>query len=183
MNRSHHVALIFAISLATNSAIAAEKAAPAQSRNFSQWAGSWVISEEANRLLGFADDASSSDAVSDHPMSFLLSLDKAVGLNIDAKNFAEFRDSLFRPMDHKIVATGKWETMFRVDPGIETDCYVTQHDGHTFLWVGAPYVGMFGGRVVLIQGSNPKHDFLAFNFNAVSSERTPDSAVYRRMGK
>lgn len=171
---------MFAISLVVNSAIAAEKVASAQSKNFSKWAGTWEISEEVNRLLGFADDTSRGDAIFDHPQSFRLSLDKVVGENKDAKKFAEMRDSLFRPMGHTIVATGKWETEFRVDPGIEPDCFVTQHDGHTFLWVGAPYVVLFGGKLAFIQGSDPNHDLMALNFNTMSSERTPDSVVYKR---
>ncbi|MEM0895551.1 MAG: hypothetical protein AAGJ79_01605 [Verrucomicrobiota bacterium] len=135
---------------------------------------------EAHRLLGFADVASRADSSVDHPISFRFTLDEKPGETIGAKTLEEARELLFRPMGHEVVATGKWVTKFVVKPGIGTDCFVTKHEGQTYLWVTAPFTVLYGGKVTFLSGADTEHDLLAFDFNTVSSERTPDTVVYRR---
>jgi hypothetical protein len=165
-----------------------EDVSPAKPKGNSQWVGPWEMSEELNRILGFKDDASRNDAVFDHPSSFRLSLDKVIGEKMNASLLRAYRDTVFRRIDHRIVATGKWETKFDVDPGIDTNCFVTQHDGSTYLWVGAPYVVLFGGKVSFIQGVDRKHDVMVIEFNKTSDRlvrkfRTPDTVAYKRSRK
>lgn len=159
---------------------AEDKAPRPQAALHEQWAGSWEMSDEFNRLLGFGRGEERRDAVSDHPSSFSLALDEMVGETMGAGKLATFRDRVFARMGHRIVATGKWKTKCDVDPGIETDCFVTTHDGSTFLWVGAPFVVLYGGSVAHVQGMDHQHDVLVINFNPLTKDRTPDTVVYRR---
>ena len=90
------------------------------------------------------------------------------------------RAILKRHLGHEVVATGRWETQFLVEPGIEKECFVTRHAGRSFLWVGAPFVIFYGGKVSLISGADVDRDLLSIDFNPVSSQRTSDTVLYRR---
>ena len=141
-----------------------------------------------NRILGFHDDETRVDAVVDHPTSFRLSLDKAVGERLSARVVEDYRDKIFRPIGHRIVATGTWETTFDVDPGIDSNCFVTQHEGSTFLWVGAPWVVVYGGKLSFMQGRDRRHDVMVLDFNVTPAHlagktRTPDTVAYKRSQK
>jgi hypothetical protein len=159
---------------------AEDKATPRQAAAHKQWAGSWEMCVEVNRLLGFGGGENRSDATCDHPSSFSLTLDEAVGATLGAEKVAAYRDHVFERMGHRIVATGKWKTKFDVDPRIGTDCFVTRRDGSAFLWVDAPFAVLYGGSVAHVQGINQDHDMLVINFNPLTKDRTPDTVVYRR---
>ncbi|MEZ6133803.1 MAG: hypothetical protein R3C53_02725 [Pirellulaceae bacterium] len=180
MQRFRFLVIFSVVGLSVGYIRADEDVAPAQSKGHSQWVGSWQSSEEFNRMLGFGGDESRRDAVCDHPTAFRLSLDKVVGQNINGRVLAIYRDIIFQRMDHRIVATGKWETEFDIDPGIETDCFVTHHNGSTYLWVGAPYAVVFGGKVSYIKGFDQSHDVMVIDFNVEEEHRTPDSVAYKR---
>jgi hypothetical protein len=159
---------------------AEDKGTPRQTAAQEEWVGSWEMCVEVNRLLGFGGGANQSDATCDHPASFSLKLDEAVGATMGAEKVATYRDVVFERMGQRIVATGKWKTRLEVDPRIETDCFVTTRDGSTFLWVGAPFGVLYGGSVAHVQGIDQEHDLLVINFNPLTKNRTPDTVVYRR---
>ena len=159
---------------------ASEKPAVSEPEAFVGWEGSWEVSKEANRLLGFATEETRADATWDHPTGFKISLHKTLGEGMDAQKFASMRALLKRQLGHEVVATGLWETEFLVEPGIEKECFVTRHAGKSYLLVGAPYVVFYGGKVSLISGVDVDRDLLAIDFNPLSTQRTADTVVYRR---
>ena len=68
MKRLVHVPL--GVLLALCLVDAAEEPATSETGAYAGWEGSWELSEEANRLLGYADDVSRADATWDHPTEF-----------------------------------------------------------------------------------------------------------------
>lgn len=159
--------------------------AVAQLKVDARMSGAWEVSPELNSLLGFEDDDVRSDLV-DHPLSFNLTIDQTLteSLTKEAKaTFAQFCDEIYRPMGHQVIATGQWQTKFRVEPGISTACYITQSRGKTHIWVKAPFVILYGGQVSFINGAIAKRDALVLNFNPERKERTPNIAAYRRSAK
>ena len=147
--------------------------------------GVWELSPELNSLLGFEDDDQRSDLV-DHPFSFSLTIDEVLAESHSeaAKStFPQFCEQVFAPMGHQVVATGQWKTKFRSDPGIETDCYISQSCGKSYLWVGAPFAVLYGGRVSFIGGATEKRDVLVLDFCFDHDNQTPNTAAYRRRAK
>ncbi len=153
-----------------------------------QLVGSWKVSKRFNQLLGFDAEESQFEAVCDHPTSFRLSLDKTIGERMKADKVAVYRDHFHGRMRHHLIATGKWETTFDVDPGLGTDCFVTEHRGSTFLWVDASFVGVYGGKISFIHGVDREHDVIVIDFNTTPGHlagkyRTPDTVAYKRSPK
>lgn len=147
--------------------------------------GTWELSPELNALLGFEDDELRSDAV-DHPVSFKLTIDQTLteSLTREAREtFGQFCEEMFCPMGHQVIATGQWQTKFRVDPGISTDCYITQHHGRTYIWVSAPFVVLYGGQISFINGSSANRDVVVLDFNPNREPGAPNIAGYRRSTK
>ena len=168
--------------------IAANEVPTGKSKVHQQWVGSWEVSGELNRILGFDGGETRNDAISPHPSSFRLSLHKTIGEKINPLKLKAYHD-IFRRIKQRIVATGKWETTFvGVDPGFGIDCYITERGGSTFLWCDAPFTAVFGGRVLFIQGIDREHDVIIIDFNTnpdnlAGKQRTPDTVAYKRAQK
>ena len=155
------------------------------SQPYQIWIGEWRLSDELNRTLGFVGEESRKGSLYVHPSSFRISVDETIGQTIDSDTLTYFRDEVFEPINHRIVATGKWETVFEEDPGIETDCFITKHQGSTFLWVGAPYFAVYGGKVSFLHGADRQHDVIVLDFaflarHRAKRARSPDTVAYER---
>ncbi|MDP6446285.1 MAG: hypothetical protein QGG36_20290 [Pirellulaceae bacterium] len=166
--------------------VRAEKAAePQEVEHFRAWSGGWQVSVELSRLLGYR--AKRADATMDHPVSFELSIDKEIGGRVHAEKVAGYRDLFNRKLKHRLVATGRCQMQFEIDAGIGPDCFITEQGGAMFLWVEAPYVAVYGGRVSITRGRTPADDMLAIDFNPTlktgSKKKTPDTFAFRRVKK
>jgi hypothetical protein len=186
------ILLTLALSLASLGPQQSMADAPAEStpvvRPCDQWVGAWRVSPEFGRLLGFDDRQDREEAVFDHPASFTLAIDAELGASIAAPKRQEMEIVVFKKIGHKVVATGRWETTFEVDPGIDSECYVTEKDGATFLWVGAPYAVLYGGKVSLLQGADASRDHLVIDFNSLPKpkgydQRSLDTVAFQRAQK
>jgi len=149
-----------------------------------QWNGSWVASKSFNSMLGY-DDRSRLDAAVDHPTGFRLELNGQVGAAPSDESLKRMESIISRHLNHEVVSQGTWETTFEVDPGIGSTCVITEYEGSTYVWVEAPYIGIYGGRVSFIRGIDAAHDLMIIDFNPTmemrtNSERTPDTVVFRR---
>jgi RNA polymerase sigma factor (sigma-70 family) len=162
----------------------------AGARALAHWQGKWVLSKKLNDALGFTDAKSREGGLLDAPpLSFRVSLSEKIGDGIDAKKMQSYHDLVFKRMKHRIVATGKWEMTFQSDQGVkERDCFVTEFEGATYLWVPADYIVLFGGRVSFLEGADQRLDALVIDFNTTEGHlaggrRSPDTFIYQREPK
>lgn len=179
--------LIFC-SLSQNAVPLLAKDAPQKTKAkiYTQWNGTWELSAAANKLLGYSDEEDRADIAVDFPLSFNISIDEKLGTSISQKEIQLMQDAVFKKVDHKIVATGTWETTFKVDPEIEEKCFVTEGHGETFLWVPAPYVVIYGGEISVIQGATKDKDLLIIDFDATrkhldGNHRSKTNVAYQRL--
>jgi hypothetical protein len=184
------VAILACLALLALAAYAEEPAADSKAKPLPQWHGQWVLSEKINSALGFSDAKSREGGRLDAPpLSFQISLTDKIGDGIDARNLQSYRDLVFKRMGHRIVATGKWEMTFKDNPGIKsTDCFVTEHEGATYLWVPADYVVVFGGKASFLEGADKNHDAIVIDFNTGADHlkgvgRSSDTFAYQRKAK
>src|SRR5262249_4373373 len=123
------------------------------------------------------------------PLSFQVSLTDQIGEGIDAQHLQTYRDLVFKRMGHRIVATGKWALTFKDNPGIKSaDCFVTEHEGASYLWVPWGYVVVFGGKASFLEGADKSHDAMVIDFNSGANHlagvgRSPDTFAYQRESK
>lgn len=68
-------------------------------------------------------------------------------------------------------------------PGIDAQCFLTHHNGATYLWTSAPYVVVYGGKISYIRGAKPELDILVIDFNLSEESRTPDTVAYKRVAQ
>ncbi|HVC97467.1 MAG TPA: hypothetical protein VND64_27540 [Pirellulales bacterium] len=166
-------------------AYAAKGAAPnPKAKALLKWNGTWALSEDLNRALGFTDAESRADGRlgDNHPVSFQLTLTETIGEGSDEHLVQSYRDNVFKRNGHRIVATGKWKLTFRENTDIDaSDCFVTEYEGATFLWVPANWVIIFGGKLSLLEGRDNNHDVIVIDFNSdPHDERSVDTAAYQR---
>lgn len=189
MKTTRYVVLVAVVAFPLSLSNADEAIEPATSNAHRQLVGSWKASERLNRILGFKDDESRSEAIVAHPTSFRLVLDKSIGERMPAAELTSYRNHFReRQKDNRIVAMGKWETTFDVDddPGLGTDCFVTEHRGSTFLLTPARFIKMYGGKISFIRGVDREHDVLVIDFTGrpgrrlAGRSRTPDTVAYKR---
>jgi hypothetical protein len=161
-----------------------------KAKSLPQWHGQWVLSEKINSALGFTDGKSREGGLLDAPPhSFHITLTDKIGDGIDAQHLQTYRDLVFKRLGHRIVATGKWELTFNDNPGINaTECFVTEHEGASYLWVSAEYVVLFGGKVSFLEGADKSHDAMVIDFNTGTNHlagvgRSPASFAYQRKSK
>lgn len=149
-----------------------------------KWNGTWVQSEGMNRALGFTDKDSREDSLLGdlHPTSFELQLFKTIGEGVSPEILGAYRDGVFKRMGHRIIATGQWKLTFPEENRlILSDCFVTEHEGSTFLWVPANWVVIFGGKLSLIQGRDRTHDAIIVDLKASpDEERSLDTVAFQR---
>ncbi len=188
--RIHCRVIVFAFALTALPPLVAGEKPAVDLRHYQPWVGSWEVSSEWNTLLGYADKKSREGAVFDHPLSFRLSLDATPGESTSTDAYRDYREKIFPKLGHTIVATGRWETAFppELEPGVETVCFLTVREGSTYLWVGAPYAVLYGGKVSFLEGAEPRHDALVIDFNSLSPpsdlrKRTADTVGFRRTAK
>jgi hypothetical protein len=175
------------LALSALAANAGERTPVLKGKPLPQWHGQWVLSEKINSALGFSDARSREGGLLDAPpLSFRITLTDKIGDGMDAQNLQTYGDLVFKRMGHRIVATGKWELTFKDNPGVKsTDCFVTEHEGASYLWVPADYVVLFGGKVSFLEGADKGHDALAIDFNTGTNHlagvgRSPDTFAYQR---
>lgn len=187
MKTTRYVVLVAVAAFPLSLSNADEAIEPATSNAHRQLVGSWKASERLNRILGFKDDESRFEAIHAHPTSFRLSLDKSIGKRMIAAKVTGYRNHFRERMNHLLIATGKWKTTFDVDddPGLGTDCFVTEHRGSTFLWADTPFVVVYGGKISFIHGVDREHDIIVIDFNTTPAHkagnfRTPDTVAYKR---
>lgn len=185
-----YVAFVASLALTSCWVNADEAKTPDKEKPHQRWLGSWQVSGDLNRILGFATNESRADAVTDHPSSFHISLDKRIGEKMLPLKLRVLREQVFKRLDHRIVATGKWTSTFEPDndPGVGSDCYITESGGRTFLFCDAPYVVIYGGAVSFLKGVDREHDLLVIDFNLTQAhlagkQRTPDTVAYKRAAK
>ena len=158
-----------------------------RTKSLLKWNGQWASSDELNRALGFVDAQSREDSVleENQPVSFQLVLTETIGEGMDVNLLRTYRDQVFKRMNHQVVATGKWKLVFHEETGIDaSDCFVTERDGETFLWVPANWVVIFGGRLSLLEGRDARHDAIVIDFNSdPHKERSFDTVAYQRQAK
>lgn len=180
------ITAVIACCLTLSSAILAAEKAPHTSRieELLKWNGTWVQSEEMNRALGFADKDSREDSLlgNMHPLSFELQLFKTIGEGVSPEILAAYRDDVFKRLGHRVIATGQWKlTLPEPNRLILSDCFVTEHEGSTFLWVPAVWVVTFGGKLSLIQGRDREHDAIIVDFKATANEeQSLDTVAFQR---
>src|SRR5262245_35195550 len=184
------VAIVASFTLSSLSANAQERSPVLKAKPLAQWHGQWVQSEKINSALGFSDAKSREGGLLDAaPLSFQISLTEKIGDGIDSPFLQTYRDLVFKRMGHRIVATGKWDLTFKDNPGIKTtSCFVTEHEGASFLWVPADYVVVFGGKVSFLEGAHKGHDAIIIDFNMGTSYpagvgRSLDTFAYQRKSK
>jgi hypothetical protein len=169
----------------------AEDPAPAgKAKSLPHWHGEWVLSEKINGALGFSDAKSwRGGRLGEPPLSFRLSLSDKIGDGMDADLLKTYRDLVFKRMGHRIVATGTWEMTFKQDPGLKsTECFVTEHEGASYLWVPADYVVVFGGKVSFLEGADKPRDAIVIDFHPGAEhragvDRSPDTVAFQRKSK
>jgi hypothetical protein len=162
-----------------------------KAKTYPQWQGEWVLSEKFNRILGFTEEGRGVESiVGAPPLSFKVSLAARVGEGMEANLLKVYRDTVFTRLGHKIVATGKWDKTFRDNPGdsIQASCFITEHEGATFLWVPANYVVIYGGKLSYLEGAKPNHDVLVIDFNNDTNHlaglsRSLDTFAFERKSK
>lgn len=156
-------------------------------RKLTDWTGSWKLSPALNQALGYPAKSKRENATFDHPLSFTLSFRAAPKEKIDdGDSLKLFQSEIFDKIDHKVLTTGTWKTKFEVEPGIGTTCIVTESKGATYLWVGAPYVIIYGGRVSFLQGATEEKDALVINFmpsigDVINRPRSDDTVAFQRV--
>ncbi|HEV3342755.1 MAG TPA: hypothetical protein VG125_20450, partial [Pirellulales bacterium] len=88
---------------------AKDAASNPKAKTLLNWNGTWALSEDLNRALGFTDAESRADARlgDNHPVSFQLTLTDTIGEGLDERLVQAYRDNVFKRNGHRIVATGK----------------------------------------------------------------------------
>lgn len=182
--------LLVCLALSAAAGAANEAAPVSNAKPFPQWQGKWQLSDNLNAALGFVGPKSREGGILDEPpRSFQISLSDKIGDGIDPALMRAYRDTVFKRMNHRIVATGKWEMTFQANPGIaESNCFVTEHEGATYLWVPANYVVVFGGRVSFLEGADTGHDAIVIDFNTAEDHvagktRSPDTYAFQRVSR
>jgi hypothetical protein len=153
-------------------------------RRLSELEGRWEVSEEVNRLLGYANRE---DASCEHPISCEILVSNTMGDGMPAEKLTAFR----RPIEdqgHRVVATGRFSAKYEGGGVIGPDCFISHADGATFVWCEAPFVGLIVGQTSFVRGAQRDGDLLILDFNPVhgfSGKRsvTPDTVAYRRIKK
>jgi hypothetical protein len=153
-------------------------------RRLSELEGRWEVSEEVNRLLGYANRE---DASCEHPVSCEFLVSNTMGEGMPAEKLAAYR----RPIEdqgHRVVATGRFSAKYEVGGEVGPDCFISHANGATFVWCEAPFVGLIVAEVSFVRGAQRDGDLLVLDFNpvhALSGKRsvTPDTVAYRRIKK
>lgn len=178
--------LISHAAIAERSSEKASTGKTALPKEFANWNGRWVISERANALLGFKSGEPRDGVGIDSPIRFELKLDSRLGQSTDAKTLSIVDGFLADKMGHTILATGTWDTTFEVEPGIDKICFVSRHNGSTFLWTMAPYIVFYGGEVTVVEGADKSKDILLIDFDVTTkhlagAHRSVDTVAYSRV--